>query len=128
MDEKDEAAYWYYTAQFRKIIFIEMQEGEQDTPASDISQALESFNALSGEWINDYAGDYLELLLQTLQRVIRECSQMCYMQHTYPFVQFKPEKEQALFVERIVENIEAYCKSIITNKDGILRQQNENGF
>jgi hypothetical protein len=129
--EKDEAAYWYYTAQFRKNVLISMQDGDKGglgSPAFEIPHALQSFKDLSGKWINGYSYGKPEQLVQILQRVIRECSQMGYIQRAYPFLQFKPEEDQAAFISEQVEPIEEHCQWIIENKDDILRQRKENGM
>ena len=128
--EKDEAVYWYYTAQFRKNIFGKMQDGEQGgigSPAFEIPHALQSFNDLSGKWINGYAGSNPENWAQTVKRVADECFRMGYIQRAYPSLQFKPAEEQAAFISEQVASIEEMSQFLIENKDNILRQRKESG-
>jgi len=123
--EKDEATYWYYTAQFRANVYFAMYDGNR----GDLNgHPLSSFKVLAGEWINGYAGGKPEQLVQTLQRVVCECSQMGYIKRTYPSLQFKPEEEQATSISEQAKNIEEYCQWIIENKDNILRQRKESGI
>jgi len=129
--EKDEAAYWYYTAQFRKNVFILMQDGDRGgigALAFEIPHALQAFKELSGKWINGYSGGNPTQWAQTLQRVIRECSEMGYIQRAYPFLQFKPENEQAAIIREQSEVFDEQSKWLIENHDDILRQRKENGI
>jgi len=129
--EKDEAAYWFYTAQFRKNIFGKMQDGEKGgfgSPAFEIPHALQSFNDLSGTWINGYVAGNPENWEQIVRRTMNEGSQMGYIQHAYPSLQFKSEEEQATFVKEFVDFLEGRCQWILENKDEILRQRKENGI
>ena len=130
-EKKDEAVYWYYTAQIRKNIFVKMQDSNRGgigSPAFEIPHALQSFNKLSGEWINGYAGGNPEYLAQTVKRVLNECSHMSYIQRAYPLLQFKPEEEQAAFISEQVQSYEKMCQWLIENKNDVLRQRKERGI
>ena len=128
--EKDEATYWYYTAQFRKNVFIQMQEGEQGGvghPAFEIPHALRSFNELSGKWINGYIGGNPEKWAEIVRRAANDISQMGYIQKAYPSLQFKLEEEQAAFVKKQIADSEEMHQWLLENKDDILRQRRESG-
>jgi hypothetical protein len=108
-----------------------MQDGEQGgmgSPAFEIPHALQSFNQLSGEWINGYAGGNPEHWAQTVKRVSAECSRMGYIQRAYPSLQFKPAEEQAALISEQVESVAEMSQWLIENKDDILRQRKERGI
>lgn len=129
--EKDEAAYWFYTAQFRKNIFGKMQSGDKGglgSPAFEIPHALQSFNDLSGTWINGYVAGNPENWEQIVRRTMNEGSQMGYIQRAYPSLLFKSEEEQAVFVNEYTDLLEGRCQWILENKDEILRLRKENGI
>ena len=127
--EKDEATYWYYTAQFRKNVFIQMQDGEQGgfgEPAFEIPHALQSFNELAGKWINGYIGGYPEKWAEIVRQAANDISQMGYIQKAYPSLQFKLEEEQAAFVNEQIADSEEMHQWLLENRDDILRQRREN--
>lgn len=129
--EKEEAAYWYYMAQFRKNVFIQMQDGESGglgNAAFEIPHALQSFNELSGKWINGYIGGYPEKWAEIIRQVSNDVAQMGYIQKSYPTLRFKPEEEQAAIVNEGIAVSEERVQWILENKDDILRQRKENGI
>ena len=129
--EKEEATYWYYMAQFRKTVFILMQDGERGglgNAAFEIPHALQSFNKLSGEWINGSIGGYPEKWAEIIRQVSNDVAQMGYIQKSYPTLQFKPEEEQAAIVKDGITVYEEGAQQILETKDDILRQRKENGI
>ena len=114
-----------------------MQQWQQSqSNDGDICNALLQFptinvgeySTLSGKWINGYSYGKPEQLVQTLYRVINECSQMGYIKRAYPLLQFKPVAEQAAFNSEQTKAIEEQSQWITNNKDNILRQHKGNGM
>ena len=59
LGHKDEAVYWFYTAQYRARVFTSILDKENvgtiGSEAFELKQAYASFNQLAGEYINGYA-------------------------------------------------------------------------
>jgi hypothetical protein len=122
---KDEASYWYYTAQFRKNIFIYM---ENRTTGSDMSEYLQAFKQLSGKWINGYAYGDPDKLVAILEQVIKDTEDMGYVGKVYPnMYEFKHQEEQAAYVQKQADEILEHITYIRENKEEILRTRKENG-
>jgi len=125
LGEKDEAAYWFYNAQFRKNIFIQMATDLDPTGAP---AALQAFKNLSGKWINGYAFGDPDKLAATLEQIIKEVKNMGYIAKAYPDFTFKPESEQQAFVDDQIESYREAIKYYTENKEEILRIRKENGM
>jgi hypothetical protein len=123
--EKDEAVYWFYNAQFRKNIFIQMATDIDPTGAP---AALQSFKDLSGKWINGYAAGDPDKLVATLLQVVKDVKNMGYIANAYPDFTFKPEGEQQAFVDNQIESYLEAAKYYTENKEEILRIRKENGL
>lgn len=127
---KDDALYWYYTAQFRKNIYSRMIEdvGGIGDPAFEYKQAQVAFNKLSGRWINGYAGGVLDTWLAIITRVSEENTQSPYIGITYPNLTFKSPPEQAVVIKEILKEY-AYLQSYIReNREEIIQSRKENGI
>lgn len=122
---KDEAAYWYYTAQFRGNVFLAMEDAIQ---MSELGHALGAFRQLSGEWINGYAHGDPDKLVETLEQVVKDAENMGYVGNAYPERAFKSREEQAVHVQEQIDGVTGFMEYIRANKDEILRMRKENGI
>lgn len=127
---KDEAVYWFYTAQFRKNLFARMIEsvGGVGDPAFEYSQAQAAFNKLSGKWINGYAGGAADKWLETLARVIDEGPRSGYIGSAYPELMFKPEVEQDSVAQEIAGELAELRQYIMDNREEMVQARKENGI
>lgn len=124
--EKDAAVYWFYNAQFRKRVFLEMAIGLDPTGAP---AALGAFQELSGRWINGYAFGNPDKLVATLNKVCGDVEHMGYVANAYPGYDFRPASEQQAIVDAQLKGLrESLINHIIENKEDILRQRKENGI
>lgn len=128
--EKDEAVYWFYTAQFRRNLFARMilSEGGAGDPAFECGKAQTAFNTLSGKWINGYAGGAADKWLETLFRVIDEGPRGGYIGAAYPDLTFRPEPEQAAVAHGIARELAELRQYIMDNREEMARARKENGI
>lgn len=124
LGKKDEAVYWFYTAQFRARILFSMAIGLSPSGAP---AALGSFRELAGKWINGYAFGYPDKLIATLEQVIADVKDMQYIAKAYSSYNFKPESAQQAIVDEQIKGLREMIQYIADNKDDILRQRKENG-
>lgn len=124
---KDEASYWYYTAQLRKNIFICMED--RATYRSNMGDYLQAFKQLSGQWINGYAYGNLDKLIAILEQVVADNQNMAYIRNAYPnSYAFKTEEKQKECMQNQLDAIFEHIKYIRENKEEILRTRKENGM
>lgn len=128
--EKDEAVYWFYTAQFRRNLFARMVLSDDGVgnPAFECEKAQTAFNKLSGKWINGYAGGAADKWLETLSRVIDEGPRGGYIGTAYPDLTFRPEPEQAAVAHGIARELAALRQYIMDNREEMARARKENGI
>lgn len=130
LGQKEDAVYWFYTAQFRRNIYARMIEnvGRIGDPAFELLQAQSAFNKLSGKWINGYAGGVPDKWIEVITKVSKEGLKSGYIGLTYPKLSFKPETEQAAIARKIVEEFSELKQYIIDNREKIARLRKENGI
>ncbi len=125
LGQKDQAAYWYYNAQFRRRIFLRMEQGADPT---GMPATLEAFNDLSGRWINGYAWGDPDKLASMIEGLLDDCATMGYIGQAYPGYDFRPADEQQEVVDTLIaEWREEGVKYLREHKEDILRQRRENG-
>ncbi|MDR2920340.1 MAG: hypothetical protein LBV72_13380 [Tannerella sp.] len=125
LGEKDASVYWFYNAQFRGRILLNMAKGLSPTGAP---AALDAFQSLSGTWINGYAFGDPDKTLSILEQVIKDVRHMGYIQNAYPGYTFRPESEQQEIVDEQIEGLRKFMKYMDENREEILRQRIENGI
>src|SRR5438132_3959341 len=95
LGQKDEAVYWFYTAQYRARVFTSILDqgkiGSIGAEAFELKQAYNAFNQLAGGYINGYAFGELDKLEKTLTKVIEEGKSLPKYGELYPKVKFAPE-------------------------------------
>ena len=130
LGQKDDAVYWFYTAQFRRNLYARMIEnvGGVGEPAFECRQAQLAFNKLSGKWINGYAGGVPDKWLEILAQVINEGRKSGYVELAYPKLTFKPETEQAAVAEDIAKELSELRQYIIDNREEMAQARKENGI
>lgn len=96
LGHKDEAAYWYYTAQYRARLFTSILDSEKigslGSEAFELKHAYGAFNQLVGEFINGYAFGDLAKLEKTLLKVLEENKSPPKFAKLYPGVKFVAEE------------------------------------
>ena len=125
LGEKDESVYWFYTAQFRARVMLDMAVGLDPTGAP---AALGAFQDLTGRWINGYAFGDPDKAFSILEQVIKDVQHMKYIKKAYPGYDFRPESEQAEVVSEQIKGLRKMIEYMSENKEDILRQRKENGI
>ncbi|MBI2803857.1 MAG: hypothetical protein HYX68_02615 [Planctomycetes bacterium] len=96
LGHKDEAVYWFYTAQYRAGVFRSILDRQKmggiGAPAFELRQAYAAFNQLAGEYINGYAFGELDKLEKTLAKVREEGKAIPKYTVLYPRVKFIDSK------------------------------------
>jgi hypothetical protein len=92
---KDEAVYWFYSAQYRAMLFTRLLDpavvGSLGSPPFELKQAYGSFHQLAGEYINGYAFGDPEKLARTVAAVQTEGKKLPPLKTIYPGVIFLDE-------------------------------------
>ncbi len=130
--KKDEAIYWFYTAQAKGKIFIKMLDPEKiggiGSRAFELRQMFISFNRLAGEYINGYAGGNLEVYLGVCERLLKEIVDFKPVFSIYPNVSFLPDSNRPSILEKQIVGIQKLMAYIEGNKDEIIRKRKEAGI
>lgn len=132
LGHKDEAVYWFYSAQYRARVFSSILDKEKvgsiGSEAFELKQAYISFNQLAGEHINGYAFGELPKLEKTIEMVMEEGKSPPKFSTIYPKVKFAPEEIWAQKNEEVTKGLSGLVEYIKTNADSIKEQRKKNGI
>jgi hypothetical protein len=133
LGRKDEAVYWFYSAQFRARLFQSILPDDTSKAvggdAFEAISAYTAFNQLAGEYINGYAFGDVQKLKATLQTVCSE-SQETMPQFTaiYPKVSFIPESSWPGKRKEIAAGLTGLVDTITQHGDEIKAERQKNGI
>jgi hypothetical protein len=131
LGQKDDAVYWFYTAQYRARLFKAILDKEKvggiGSEAFEMKQAYTSFDELAGKYINIYAFGDLAKLEETLAKVREEGSSVPRFGELYPNVTFVEEQKWADENTTISKGLAGLIDYIKTNADSIKDQRKKNG-
>lgn len=129
---KDEAVYWFYTAQFRaRLLSALLPAG---TPARignegfERVQAHRSFHQLAGTYINGYAFGQLEQLEKTLRQVKSESEQLPQFKTIYPQLELLEEDLWAEKNQEVAAGIDKLLAYIAENAEEIKAIRKQRGM
>jgi hypothetical protein len=132
LGQKDEAVYWFYTAQYRGRVFgailDKAQIGTIGAEAFELNQAYNAFNQLAGQYINGYAFGDLPELEKTLRKVVQEGKSLPKFAELYPKVTFDPVESWAKKHEGVSKGLSQLIEQIKTNPAFIKEQRKKNGI
>lgn len=130
LGHKDEAVYWFYTAQYRARVFNsildEAKVGTIGSEAFELRQAYGAFNQLAGEYINGYAFGELPKLEKTLLKVMEEGKSLPKFGDVYPKVNFVDEAQWTEKNQEVSKGLSGLTEYIKTNADSIKEQRKKN--
>jgi hypothetical protein len=112
---KDEAVYWFYTAQFRARVFVAILDAPAVKMGSrpfELRAAYSAFQQLVGEYANGYGFGDVPKIVKTLEQVAQE-SALPKFAEMYPDIKFvAPERWQAMNDETVkgITNLANYIK------------------
>jgi hypothetical protein len=96
---RDEAVYWFYSAQYRAKLFHAAVDprtrGGLGAEAFERQQAYGAFRELAGSFINGYAGCDFDRWAGAIEKVAREGKAVPELARIYPRVGFLPREEWA---------------------------------
>jgi hypothetical protein len=130
--KKDEAVYWFYTAQYRAGVFgsilAEEKIGSIGSEAFELRNAYSSFNQLAGTYINGYAFGDIVALEKTLTKVIEEGKELPKYSELFPGIVFQPESEWDQKIKDRSAKLSGLIDYIKKNADYIKEQRKKNGI
>jgi hypothetical protein len=129
----DESLYWFYTAQYRSRFFIELLDkdkmGSIGSAGFEMKQMAISFFTLSGPWFNGYGFKDPGSLLTTVERVMREHTNVQDQTAIYPKVNFIANTEWAAANQKVNDGIRRLADRIRTTPpEELLSQRVANGM
>lgn len=132
LGQKDEAVYWFYTAQYRARVFAAILDkdkiGSIGSEAFELKQAYAAFHQLAGTYINGYAFGDLDKLEKTLKKVIVEGNPLPKYGEIYPNVKFVAEDGWAERNKEVSKGLSSLVDFIKNNADMIREQRKKNGI
>jgi hypothetical protein len=131
LGHKDEAVYWFYTAQFRARVFTAILDkakiGTIGSEAFELQHAYQAFNQLAGEYINGYAFGELPKLEKTLLKVVEENKSPPKFGDVYPKIKFVDDQKWAEKNEETLKGLSGLIEFIKSNANSIKEQRKMNG-
>ncbi len=129
---KDEAVYWFYTAQYLARLFAAILDkdkiGSLGSEPFELRQAYGAFNQLAGQFLNGYAFGELPKLEKTLQKVLEEGKQVPNFDKLYPKVGFIEEAKWTEANQKVSKGLAEMKQYIEQNADSIREQRRKNGI
>ncbi len=133
LGQKDEAVYWFYSAQYRAKLFASIIS--EDNPKASGGSAFEAsaahgaFQQLAGEYINGYAFGKLDMLKATIKTVQSEYGKtLPQFSAIYPKASFIPAGEWPNKNKEIAAGLSKLLDMIETRADEIKAQRKQNGI
>ncbi len=132
LGHKNEAVYWFYSAQFRSRLLQTALPKESlngiGSEGFERIQAHYAFNQLAGKYINGYAFGHLEMLKKIILRVKSESATLPRFTTTYPNLQFIDTKLWPKHQTKIAEGLDKLLAYIDENADKIKAERKKSGI
>jgi hypothetical protein len=129
---KDEAAYWFYSAQYRakllRALLDPAQTGSVGSPSFELTQAHNAFFQLTGEFINGYAFGDPPKLAKTVATVQAEGNTIPALKTIYPQSVFVDEKQWPARNEQINAGLIQFIEYLTNSVAEIKRQRQQAGI
>jgi len=123
LGHKDDAVYWFYSAQWRGFLYRDCiphgAPGGIGNPAFEHVQASKAFHQLAGQHINPFAFGDLAKLQKTLETVQQENAKLPKLAAAYPDQKFIPEDQWPTKNEKIAAGFREMLQFIVNNPDAI---------
>jgi hypothetical protein len=129
---KDDSAYWFYSAQYRAILFRRLLDpakiGEIGSKAFELQQAYAAFHQLAGEYINGYAWGEPLKLAATVSEVQREGKTLPDVKTIYPDVFFADRSQWSKVNEEVNSGMTGLIDTMKNNGDEIKAKRKAAGI
>jgi len=123
LGHKDDAVYWFYSAQWRGFLYRDCippdAVGGLGNPAFEHIQANKAFHHLAGQHINPHAFGDLAKLQKTLETVQQENVKLPKLADIYPDQKFIPEDQWPAKNEKTATGFQEMLQFIVNNPDAI---------
>lgn len=127
---RDEAVYWFYTAQYRGRQFSALVDpakiGHMGDPGFELNAAEDSFFTLVGPWINGYAFKDPDRLIEVVRKVQTEGSQIPDLHAIYPNVAFIDQSQWTVQNTQLASGMDGLIQSL-QDKASIEQERVKNG-
>lgn len=128
LNKKDEAVYWFYTASFRRNVLKQtVLDNEHGTEAGELTQALDAFKTVLGEFVNGYALGQIDKNIEIITAIITDNSNMKSLSTVYPSLKFDETKLPEA-VKNAVNDREEFIAYMKDNRAKIKELRTENGI
>ena len=128
---RDEAVFWFYTAQLRSRVFRgildQAKVGGMGSAGFELMHAQNSFYQLAGPYINGYAFGHPEQLLAIVEDVSKEKEDFPDFSKLYPKVSFIPPASRPAIVDEVVGGMSGLSSYIKENGESLKQQRIESG-
>lgn len=128
---RDEATYWFYTAQYRgrqfAMLLDKSKMGGMGNPGFELYHAQDAFFQLTGPDINGYAFGNIDRLVEIVHRVQRENRTVQNLQTTYPGVSFAHRSQWQQQNASLESGLGSLAASLAPQKTSIAQQRSQNG-
>jgi hypothetical protein len=128
---RNEATYWFYSAQFRGRLFGLLVDrarmGNLGAPGFELLQAANAFQQLVGPYINGYAFGNIDRLIEIVARVQQENTTVPDLEKQYSAVAFKPRSEWEAANSGLNDGLTQFLTMLKEQKASLKKQRIENG-
>ncbi|WP_051224138.1 hypothetical protein [Flavobacterium tegetincola] len=128
LNKKDEAVYWFYTASFRRNVLKQtVLDNRHGTEAGELTQALDAFKTVLGEFVNGYALGQIDKNIEIINAVIADNKNMKSLSTVYPSLTFDETKLPEA-IKNAMDDREKFIKYMSDNRAEIKEKRTENGI
>jgi len=128
---RDEATYWFYTAQYKGRQFALLADpkrlGSIGDRGFELYHAQDAFLQLVGPSINGYAFGDVDALVRTIRKVQSENHAIQDLAAIYPGVAFIPKAQWQRANDKLNAGLGELAASLVSSKADIARERAQNG-
>jgi hypothetical protein len=129
---KDEATYWFYSAQYRARLLFNLvpheSVGPMGAPGFELAAALDSFFDLAGSYINGHAFGDTGKLLTILGSVKEKSKTIPDFKSIYPSLKFFPDESWSDKNREIAAGFDKFINDVTKRADEIKATRQKNGI
>lgn len=132
MEFRDEAVYWFYSAQFRAKVYqgslAQPMAEKMGDPKFDLQQVQKDFFKASGQYINGFAFRSLDKVGKVIERVNNDSEKLSDMSKIYPETAFIELGKQKEVIQKTAAELVNVASMLIEKKDEIKKMRTDNGI
>lgn len=132
LEYRDEAVYWFYTAQFRAKVYqgslAQPKSEKMGDPIFDLQKVQSDFFKGTGQYINGYAFRSLDKVGKVMERVIKDSEKLPDMIKIYPNANFIEIDKQKEVIQATIDDLVKVSGMLIEKKDEIKKMRVDSGL